>query len=115
MKNENEWQDHYSVLDVLDRKDPFFPLMQFSFKQPLFDTRKTLSLLFQLAMSNKDWSRDWPDERAKMAELSIPLLRLIEASYLIIELWQDDKLTYHFGPVKKDKNRPPSKLNQHAR
>ncbi len=38
-----------------------------------------------------------------MADLYIPLLRLIEASYLIIELWQDDNLTYHFGPAKKKK------------
>ena len=103
MKKENEWQDHYSVLDVLDRKDPFFPLMQFSFKQPLFDTRKTVSLLFQLAMSNRDGSRDSPENMGKMAELYHPLLRLIEASYLIMELWQDDKLTYHFDPAKKRK------------
>lgn len=100
-KIKNDWKNHYSVLDEKDRENPFRVLMYFRGIHPLFDTRITLSLLFEAAMSSHNWSRDSPDNRAKMAALYFSLLRLIEACHLIDELWENDKLTYHFGPAKK--------------
>lgn len=101
MKKENEWQHQYSVLSAEDRENPFRVLMYLRIIQPLFVTRNTLSLLFQAAMSNGNFPRETPEDRAKLVKLYFSLLRLIEVCYLIDELWENDKLTYHLGAKKK--------------